>query len=88
MLFHTVPIMYTVLKLVGAVFLIGLGVKLMVQKTGHENSTPEVSVKSGHSAFIESITVEVLNPKTAIFFLAFYRNSPTPPQCCRCGPNS
>ena len=27
--------------------------------------------KSGRRAFFESITIEVLNPKTAIFFLAF-----------------
>ncbi len=70
-LFHAVPVMYAVLKLVGAAFLIWLGIKLIVQKTGPDDSVPEVNARSGRSAFIESITIEVLNPKTAIFFLAF-----------------
>ena len=29
------------------------------------------SQKSGRHAFVESVTVEVLNPKTALFFIAF-----------------
>ncbi len=32
---------------------------------------PGIEPKSGRRAFFESITVEVLNPKTAIFFVAF-----------------
>lgn len=70
-LFHAVPVLYVVLKLVGAAFLVWLGIKLIVQKTGPDDSVPEVNARSGRSAFIESITIEVLNPKTAIFFLAF-----------------
>ena len=70
-LFHGVPVMYTVLKLVGALFLIGLGIKLIVQKTAGNDTLPALAVKSQRSAFVESVTVEVLNPKTAIFFLAF-----------------
>ena len=69
MLFHAVPVMYTILKIAGAVFLVWLGIKLIVQR--RDDSIPEVRVKTGRSAFIESITVEVLNPKTALFFLAF-----------------
>ncbi|WP_339362044.1 LysE family translocator, partial [Klebsiella michiganensis] len=32
---------------------------------------PGVEQKSARRAFLESISVEVLNPKTAIFFMAF-----------------
>jgi threonine/homoserine/homoserine lactone efflux protein len=32
---------------------------------------PGVAPKSARRAFFESVTVEVLNPKTAIFFMAF-----------------
>lgn len=71
MLFHAVPVMYVVLKLAGAAFLIWLGIKLMVRNTRPDESLPEVKARSGRSAFVESITIEVLNPKTAIFFLAF-----------------
>lgn len=71
MLFHTVPILYTVVKLAGAVFLIWLGLKLICQKAPQSASMPAVQHRSARRAFIESITVEVLNPKAAIFFLAF-----------------
>lgn len=30
-----------------------------------------IRIKPGRRAFLESVTVEVLNPKTALFFLAF-----------------
>lgn len=70
-LFHAVPTAYTVVKLAGAIYLIWLGIGLF--RTQNENAvelSPQPS-KSTRKAFTESVTVEVLNPKTAIFFLAF-----------------
>jgi threonine/homoserine/homoserine lactone efflux protein len=69
-LFHAVPVAYTVVKVAGAAYLIWLGVRMLIG-----GNAPEVvaqpSMKSGRRAFAESVIVEVLNPKTAIFFLAF-----------------
>jgi threonine/homoserine/homoserine lactone efflux protein len=70
-LFHAVPTLYLAVKLAGAAYLIWLGVSLFCSSgptvAGEIQSTP----KAGRRAFFERITVEVLNPKTAIFFLAF-----------------
>ncbi|MFX4298527.1 LysE family translocator [Pseudosulfitobacter pseudonitzschiae] len=70
-LFQAVPILYTVLKLTGAIYLIFLGARMFVLQERVATSVLEVNAKSSNRAFWESVTVEVLNPKTAIFFVAF-----------------
>jgi threonine/homoserine/homoserine lactone efflux protein len=70
-LFTIVPLLFTVLKLVGAAYLCWLGFKLIVARdtlTGHNH---QIASTSPRRAFRDSVIVEVLNPKTAIFFLAF-----------------
>lgn len=70
-LFNAVPVAYTIVKLVGALYLVWLGISLFRSKeTGTDPSTI-ARPKSARKAFVESMAVEVLNPKTAIFFLAF-----------------
>jgi threonine/homoserine/homoserine lactone efflux protein len=70
-IFHAVPVLYLVVKVLGAAYLIWLGISLFRSRgQGGEHGTLVVA-KSGRRAFFESITVEVLNPKTALFFLAF-----------------
>ncbi|MGE6783541.1 LysE family translocator [Ensifer adhaerens] len=70
-LFHAVPTLYLAVKLAGAAYLVWLGFTLMRSKAGGDGGQPLVEAKSARRAFFESITVEVLNPKTAIFFVAF-----------------
>jgi threonine/homoserine/homoserine lactone efflux protein len=71
-LFHAVPSLYLAVKLLGAVYLIWLGIRMFRARL---EAQPEVSAerirRSGWRAFAESVSVEVLNPKTALFFLAF-----------------
>jgi threonine/homoserine/homoserine lactone efflux protein len=70
-LFHAIPTLYLAVKLAGAAYLVWLGYSLFRSRPASEAELFQVKPKSGRRAFIESITVEVLNPKTAIFFLAF-----------------
>lgn len=70
-LFHAVPLLYLAVKLAGAAYLIWLGIALFRSAPAGEADLPAVQPKSGRRAFAESIAVEVLNPKTAIFFMAF-----------------
>jgi len=72
-LFHAVPALYTAVKLGGAAYLVWLGVSLFRARAGGDGDAeePAIAAKSGRRAFSESCTVEVLNPKTAIFFVAF-----------------
>lgn len=70
-LFHAVPVLYMAVKLVGALYLIWLGVSLFRAKAQGGVVLPGIQPKSARRAFFESVAVEVLNPKTAIFFMAF-----------------
>lgn len=67
--FRYVPEAYTVLKLAGAAYLVWLGVQML--RGGGSAEAPKVAPKSPRRAFAESIVVELLNPKVAIFFIAF-----------------
>lgn len=70
-LFQAIPTLYFAVKLAGAAYLVWLGVGLFRSKSASETEQVQVRSRSGRRAFAESVTVEVLNPKTAIFFLAF-----------------
>jgi threonine/homoserine/homoserine lactone efflux protein len=70
-IFHAVPVLYMAVKLAGAAYLVWLGISLFRSKGQGEPQPAVGDPKSGRRAFIESISIEVLNPKTAIFFLAF-----------------
>ena len=68
--FQLVPALYTAVKLAGALYLIFLGIGIMRGRLSAED-LPHIAAKSPRRAFAESIAVEALNPKTAIFYLAF-----------------
>lgn len=70
-IFHAVPTAYLAVKLMGAGYLIWLGISMFRAKDSREEQSAGVPTKSAKRAFVESMGVEVLNPKTAIFFLAF-----------------
>ena len=70
-LFHAVPTLYLAVKMIGAGYLIWLGISLFRSRANSDVSLPAIGKKTARRAFLESIAVEVLNPKTAIFFMAF-----------------
>ena len=75
-LFHAVPALYLAVKLLGALYLVWLGIRMFrakAESVGEIQTAPaaDLARRSGRRAFVESVSVEVLNPKTAIFFLAF-----------------
>jgi threonine/homoserine/homoserine lactone efflux protein len=70
-LFHAVPIAYAAVKIVGAIYLIWLGISLFRAKASFVTGLAETTAGSSRKAFAQSVIVEVLNPKTAIFFVAF-----------------
>ena len=60
---------FSVIKYVGAAYLVYLGVRLLVSKV---SAAPVQAAASGpRRALLEGILVEALNVKTALFFLAF-----------------
>ncbi|UBU14810.1 LysE family translocator [Nonomuraea gerenzanensis] len=61
---------FTIVKYVGVAYLLWLGVRKLMQRGGEEKVL-ELQVQSRRRLFWEGFVVNVLNPKTAIFFLAF-----------------
>ncbi|MCD2174121.1 LysE family translocator [Rhizobium sp. C4] len=70
-LFHAVPVLYAAVKLAGAAYLVWLGISLFRAKEVLQGDLKPKTEKTARKAFLQSIGVEVLNPKTAIFFMAF-----------------
>ncbi len=70
-LFEAIPTLYLGLKLAGAGYLIWLGIKMFLGDQPAGSDSISVAPKTPARAFWESVTVEVLNPKTALFFVAF-----------------
>jgi threonine/homoserine/homoserine lactone efflux protein len=63
-------IAFTAVKVAGAVYLVGLGLWTLLSRTAE----PDVALggeRNLRRAFAQGIVVNVLNPKTALFFLAF-----------------
>jgi len=61
---------FSVVKYLGAAYLIYLGVRRLLDRLPHASS-PDSHGPSLRRTFVDGVVVNVLNPKTALFFLAF-----------------
>ena len=66
----TSSLAFTIVKIVGAVYLIYLGIRAILEKPA-DPQLPNHSPKKTSNTYSQAILIEVLNPKTALFFLAF-----------------
>jgi threonine/homoserine/homoserine lactone efflux protein len=63
---------FTVVKILGAAYLLYLGVTLLLAKKAvPANSSPRVAALPWRKIFLQGFLTNVLNPKVALFFLAF-----------------
>jgi threonine/homoserine/homoserine lactone efflux protein len=60
---------FTVVKYAGAAYLVYLGVRKLLERP--EDEQPEVRVTGRSRLFLKGALVQLLNPKIAIFFVAF-----------------
>ena len=70
-LLATIPVLYTIVKLAGAVYLVWLGIGFF--RSADPSTLPRATAdaKPDGRAVRDSVVVELLNPKTAIFYLSF-----------------
>ncbi len=66
-LINHAPIVYDVMKFVGAVYLVWLGLRMFPRS--HDGSKEAHNLRP--NSLRDSIAVEILNPKTALFFVTF-----------------
>ena len=69
--FRHVPELYAALKIVGALYLVVLGIGMLRSRGTGAAEAAAPAPKTARRAFLESVLVELLNPKVAIFFIAF-----------------
>jgi threonine/homoserine/homoserine lactone efflux protein len=65
------PVAFKAVKLAGAAYLIYLGARMFRGASAMTLAT-EAPIMSGWSVFRQSIVANILNPKVALFFLAFF----------------
>jgi len=70
-LLAVVPTLFTVMKLVGAAYLIWLGIKYLRGARSSVAAPRKPPAPTARKALRDSIIVEVMNPKSALFYLAF-----------------
>src|ERR1700733_13626020 len=66
----TSAVAFSVVKYAGAAYLIYLGMRMIITRNAEMSDMRESERPSGHT-FRQGIWTEGLNPKTALFFLAF-----------------
>lgn len=69
-LLQLVPTAYLALKIVGALYLVWLGIGMFRAGANGASASPSGG-RSARRVFVDSMVVQVLNPKVALFFLAF-----------------
>jgi len=62
---------FTVVKLLGALYLVVIGIRTLLGKADPDETDPQRPPRRKRRDFAEGVVVNVLNPKTALFFLAF-----------------
>ena len=62
---------FTVVKLLGALYLIVIGIRTLLGRADPDDTDPQRPPRRRRRDFAEGVVVNVLNPKTALFFLAF-----------------
>ena len=62
---------FSVVKWLGAAYLVWLGLRQILGRDGGDEEAPYGGTENWFRVFSQSVLVQVLNPKVALFFLAF-----------------
>lgn len=72
-------VLFSIVKYLGAAYLVYLGIKALFEKSVLDIPSNTKTLK-GATAFRQAVVLEVLNPKSAMFFLAFLPQFVNPEQ--------
>ncbi|MDA1120764.1 MAG: LysE family translocator [Bacteroidetes bacterium] len=62
---------FNLIKYLGAGYLVYMGIKSILEKQENSDALPDGVSKSGNQYYLSGILTNVLNPKVALFYLAF-----------------
>ncbi len=68
---------FVAIKLLGGVYLIFLGIKMLLDRGKHLSLPANFRRRTTLAAFRQGILTNILNPKVALFFSPFFRSSST-----------
>lgn len=69
-IFQTSVVLFTIIKVVGAVYLIYLGIQMFISKQS-SISIKKTVYQSRRKLFVQGVITNVTNPKVALFFISF-----------------
>ena len=64
-------LLFDILKIIGAGYLIYLGISFLIKKDNDEQPLAMSNPKKERSPFIKGILINILNPKIAVFFISY-----------------
>lgn len=67
---QTSVVLFTIIKVVGAVYLIYLGIQMFISKQS-STSIKKTVYQSRRKLFVQGVITNVTNPKVALFFISF-----------------
>jgi threonine/homoserine/homoserine lactone efflux protein len=67
----TSAVAFGAIKLLGGAYLIFLGIKMILERSGQLSLPSNIRRRTTAAAFRQGVLTNVLNPKVALFFLAF-----------------
>jgi threonine/homoserine/homoserine lactone efflux protein len=70
-LFAAVPVAFTAVRVVGAAYLVYLGVRMIRHRGDAQAEVPAGSGMPGHHAYLRGLLTNLLNPKMVTFTIAF-----------------
>lgn len=70
-LLQSSPIAFLIIKSLGAIYLIYLGLMMLIKKDKRLEIKEKLDKKSIKETFIKGVLINALNPKVAIFFVTF-----------------
>ena len=66
----TSAMLFSIIKYIGAAYLVYLGIRAIIESAPADPAAGALAISAG-KAFRQAVLTEMLNPKTALFFLAF-----------------
>ncbi len=71
-LIRTSPMLFTIVKFLGALYLLFLGLKILYASLFQAKKATAPVIESGHSILRKSLTLSLTNPKAILFYVSFF----------------
>ncbi|MBP6863019.1 MAG: leucine efflux protein LeuE [Neisseriaceae bacterium] len=71
-LIRTSPLFFTLIKFLGALYLLFLGLKILYASLFKPQQAAAPVIESGHSIMRKSLTLSLTNPKAILFYVSFF----------------